>query len=65
MPMGQVIGATNSRGEEPRHRPVTPNDFQATLYRYLGIPLDTHFNDHSGRPVAILPNGRAIAELGS
>jgi Protein of unknown function (DUF1501) len=63
MPMGQAIGATNSRGEEPHHRPLTPNDFQATLYRYLGVPLETQFTDLSGRPIALLPNGRPIREL--
>ena len=61
--MGQAIGSTNARGEEPRDRPVTPNDFQATLYRYLDIPLGTHFNDVSGRPVPILPSGTPIREL--
>jgi hypothetical protein len=61
--MGQVVGATNSRGEEPRDRPLTPNDLQATLYRHLGIALDTHFTDHAGRPVPLLPAGRPIQEL--
>ena len=63
MPMGQAIGSTNARGEEPRERPVTPNDFQATLYRYLGVPLHTQFTDLSGRPVALLPTGTPIREL--
>jgi Protein of unknown function (DUF1501) len=63
MPMGQAIGATNSKGEEPRIRPLTPTDFQATLYRWFGIPLDTRFTDHAGRPIHILPDGRPIEEL--
>jgi hypothetical protein len=63
MPMGQTIGSTNARGEEPRDRPVTPNDFQATLYRYLGVPLNTQFTDLSGRPIALLPSGTPIREL--
>jgi hypothetical protein len=63
MPMGQVVGSTNARGEEPRDRPVTPNDFQATLYHALGVPLDTQFTDLSGRPVPLLPGGQVIAEL--
>lgn len=63
MPMGQAIGSTNSHGEEPRDRPLTPNDFQATLYRYLGIPLTTQFTDLTGRPVALLPQGTPIREL--
>ncbi len=61
--MGQAIGATNSKGEEPRVRPITPLDFQATLYRWFGIPLETRFNDHAGRPISILPEGRPIEEL--
>jgi hypothetical protein len=61
--MGQVIGATNSRGEEPRERPLSPHDLQATLYHSLGVPLDTRFTDHSGRPVALLPEGQPIREL--
>jgi hypothetical protein len=63
MPMGQVIGSTDSRGEEPRDRPLTPNEFQATLYQFLGIPLDTHLIDPSGRPVPLVPSGGPIREL--
>jgi uncharacterized protein (DUF1501 family) len=36
--MGQVVGATNSKGEEPMQRPVSPNDFLATLYHAMGFP---------------------------
>jgi Protein of unknown function (DUF1501) len=63
MRVGQVIGATNHKGEEPRERPVTPTDIQATWYKYLSIPLDLHFNDFSGRPTPILPRGEPISEL--
>ena len=63
LPMGQVVGETNPRGEEPATRPVTPTDLQATWYRYLGIPLDLHYMDRSGRPVPILPSGQPIPEL--
>jgi hypothetical protein len=63
MPMGQAIGSTNVRGEEPRERPITPNDFQAKLYRYLGVPLNTHFTDLSERPVPLVPSGTPIREL--
>lgn len=63
MPMGQVIGSTNHKGEEPRERPLTPNDVLATWYSYLGIPPETHFQDFVGRPTPIVPNGRPITEL--
>jgi hypothetical protein len=63
MPMGQVVGATNARGEEPAERALTPSDLLATWYRYMGIPLDTTFMDGSGRPIPILPHGEPIREL--
>ncbi|MDA0835765.1 MAG: DUF1501 domain-containing protein [Planctomycetota bacterium] len=61
--MGQVIGATNSKAEFPAHRPYTPQDFLATIYRHLGIDSYQAFNDYSGRPIPILPFGEPIAEL--
>jgi hypothetical protein len=30
MTMGQAVGSTNHKGEEPRDRPLTPNDLLAT-----------------------------------
>lgn len=61
--MGQVVGSTNHKGDEPRDRPLTPGDLLATWYQYLGVPLDTHFNDLTGRPTPILPEGKPIDEL--
>jgi hypothetical protein len=63
--MGQVIGATNARGEHPVERRMTPNDLWATMFQHLGINHDhTSFLDHTGRPMPILPYGTPIAELG-
>ena len=62
---GQIIGATNARAEHPVDRQVGPEDFLATLYRHLGIDLQTHFPDHAGRPTPILRSGQPIAELAS
>ena len=63
MRTGQVIGSTNSKGEHPKDRPLTPNDLWATVYRHLGIDYDRSFPDHRGRPMPILPYGEPIAEL--
>jgi hypothetical protein len=63
MRTGQVIGATNSKGEEPIERPLSPNDLWATVYQHLGIDHNMAFPDHFGRPMPILPNGSPIAEL--
>ena len=63
MRTGQVIGATNSKGEEPIERPLTPNDLWATVYQHLGIDYTMTFPDHTGRPMHMLPYGAPIEEL--
>ncbi len=63
MRTGQVIGSTNSRGEEPIDRPLSPNDLWATVYHHLGVDYHQSFLDHSGRPMPILPYGKPIDEL--
>lgn len=60
---GQVVGATNRRGEYPEDRPLTPQDLLATIYRHLGIDPRSEFEDRTGRPVPILPHGEPIREL--
>jgi hypothetical protein len=61
--MGQVIGATNGRAEEPVDRMMDSNCLLATIYRRFGIDTSQSFPDHNGRPIAILPSGVPIAEL--
>lgn len=61
--MGQAIGSSGPKGDEPVERPLSPNDLLATWYRCLGVPLDTSFGDFAGRPVPIVPDGRPIDEL--
>lgn len=61
--MGQVVGETNSKGEYPAERPLTPQDLLATIYRHLGIDPRQSFNDFSGRPTPILTDGEPIREL--
>lgn len=61
--MGQVVGATNARGEHPIERAMDSNCFLATLYRRFGIDSSEHFYDHSGRPIPILTDGKPISEL--
>lgn len=61
--MGQVIGATNSKGEEPKEHPLTPSDLWATVYQFLGIDPEHSFPDYQGRPMPILPFGKPIRGL--
>ncbi len=62
--MGQVVGATNSRGEFPSQKPYSPFDLLATVYRHLGIDQHRMLYDATSKPVAVLPDGEVIAELG-
>jgi hypothetical protein len=61
--MGEVVGATTARSEYPTQNPVTPQDLLATAYRHLGIDSQRTIVDYSGRPIAILPDGRPISQL--
>jgi len=61
--MGQVVGATTSKSEYPIQTPVTPQDLVATIYRHLGIDPQRQVVDFSGRPLALLPDGKPIAQL--
>lgn len=63
MQTGQVIGATNSKGEHPVERILTPNDLWASVYRHLGINHKHTLHDLQGRPMQILPFGDPIEEL--
>ena len=61
---GQIIGATDARGEDVIERRVGPEDFMATIYRHLGIDYaTTMIEDFSGRPTPIIREGQAVAEL--
>ena len=63
MRTGQVIGATNKKGEEPVSRAMSPNDLWATVFRHLGVDYTRSFLDHSGQPLPMLPHGSPIPEL--
>ena len=62
MGTGQVLGATNKKGEYPVERTMTPNDVWATIYNHLGIDPERTFDDYQGRPMPILPFGEPIRE---
>ena len=60
---GQVVGASEKYGGGVRQRLTIPLDVYATIYKALGIPLDTHYLDSNGRPVSIVGTGKPIHEL--
>jgi hypothetical protein len=61
--MGQVVGASDEKGEGPRDRTITPDDVAATFYAALGINPHKEYNTPSGRPVMIVRNGTPIKEF--
>lgn len=65
IPGGQVIGASDARGEAVTDRAVGTGDFLATIYKHLGIDAERiSITNFAGRPVPILPyGGRPIPEL--
>jgi hypothetical protein len=60
---GQVIGATDARGEHVVGNPIRMQNVLATLYRVLGIDPGTTFPDYNGRPQYVLEDPRPVAEL--
>jgi len=60
---GQVIGATDVRGEYVTDRPVRPHEVAATLYHALGIEFHKELLTPSGRPVRILTDAAPVHEL--
>jgi uncharacterized protein (DUF1501 family) len=61
---GQVVGTTDAKGGEVKDGRVTPSDLGATVFRHLGIALDSQWTDLQGRPHPIITEGgRPIPEL--
>lgn len=60
---GQIIGASNAKGEVPLETPYRPENILATIYRHLGIDPGTTIPDHDGRPRHLLDVRDPIAEL--
>ena len=61
---GQIIGATNRKGEVPTLRPVHMQDVLGVVYRHLGIDFEhTTIPDFAGRPQYLLDQPKPIPEL--
>jgi hypothetical protein len=60
---GQVLGASDAKGEGPLDRTITPDDVATTFYGMLGIDARKEYLTPSGRPVMIVRNGEILREL--
>lgn len=59
---GQVIGASDREGAEPRDRPISPAMVAASVYRGLGIDLSTQLPSQEGGHAPLF-EAAPIAEL--
>ena len=61
---GQAVGASDETGAAPVDRPVTTAEIAATIFRGLGIDLDTELPGPQGRPLRLVDHGvEPIGEL--
>jgi uncharacterized protein (DUF1501 family) len=61
---GRVVGRSDEIGAYPAERPVTPSEIVATIYRSLGVDLETHLPGPASRPFPVVDFGtHAIKEL--
>src|SRR5690349_24813222 len=61
---GRVVGKSDEIGAYPVERPVTPAEIVATIYKSLGIDLETELPGPSGRPFPVVNFGtHEIREL--
>jgi uncharacterized protein (DUF1501 family) len=52
---GQVVGASDTRGEEVKDRPVAPRDLIASIYELMGIDSTGKLPNEKGLDVTLLP----------
>ncbi len=61
---GQAVGASDEIGAAPKDRPVSTQEIAATIYRGLGVSLDTELPSPLGRPLRLVDHGiEPIGEL--
>jgi hypothetical protein len=61
---GRIIGKSDEIGAYPTERPVNPAEVVATIYKSLGLDLDTHLPGPNSRPFPLVNFGtQPIKEL--
>jgi uncharacterized protein (DUF1501 family) len=61
---GRVVGKSDDVGGYPAERPVKPSEIVATIYRSLGLDLETHLPGPQSRPFPLVDFGtQPIMEL--
>ncbi|MCC6508074.1 MAG: DUF1501 domain-containing protein [Pirellulaceae bacterium] len=60
---GAVYGASDAKGASPDSDAVGVEDFNATIAKAMGLPLETEFHAPNGRPFRICNTGKPITKL--
>ena len=63
IPGGQIVGATDIKGYHASENVHSPEDFAATVYAKMGIDPSQVMHTSTGRPVALVKDGKPIKEL--
>jgi hypothetical protein len=53
---GQIVGASDSKGETVKNRPVYPGDLIGSMYELLGIDPDSRLPHPQGLQIRLTPN---------
>jgi hypothetical protein len=60
---GQVLGESDSIGDEPKHTGISPDDVAATFYANLGVDHTHVYDTSAGRPMTLVRDGSVIRDL--
>ena len=60
---GQVIGASDDKGQGPAGEAITPDQVAASFYHSLGIDFKKEYHTSTGRPVTIVREGTILPAL--
>lgn len=59
---GQVIGSSDSTGESPANRPVTPSDLVHTIYSLMGVDAESSLTTPDGRPIRLTDEASSLIQ---
>lgn len=61
--LGQVVGKSSARIEEPLQGRVRPQDLMATILTLYGLDYRLQYVNNQGRPTSMIEDGHPISEL--
>jgi uncharacterized protein (DUF1501 family) len=59
---GQVVGTSDSTGESPADRPVTPSDLVHTIYTLVGVDPESSLRTPDGRPIRLTSESSSLID---